>query len=75
MPIVLASLAAAAPSMADSRTGEDLGGSNPEEGSAAVIDGSAFGLDPCFWVSCATSTERVETACQKFSQFCGRMDG
>jgi aspartate aminotransferase len=61
--------------MADSRTGEDLGRSNPEESSAAVIHVSAFGLDPCFRVSCATSTERVEAACRKFRQFCGRMDG
>jgi aspartate aminotransferase len=61
--------------MVDSRTGEDLGCSNSGEGSAAVVHGSAFELDSCFRVSYATSTERVEAACQKISQFCGQMDG
>jgi hypothetical protein len=72
---LLASLAAAAPSMADNRTGEDLGRSNPEGGGAAVVHGSAFGLDFCFRVSCATSSERLGAACRKFSQFCGQMGG
>ena len=41
-----------------------------EEGVAAV-HGAAFGLEPFFRVSYATSNEALEDACQRIQRFCG----
>jgi aspartate aminotransferase len=43
-----------------------------EEGVAAV-HGAAFGLEPFFRVSYATSNEALEDACQRVQRFCGNL--
>jgi aspartate aminotransferase len=43
-----------------------------EEG-VAVVHGSAFGLDPYFRISYATSTELLEDACSRIIRFCERL--
>jgi aspartate aminotransferase len=40
-----------------------------EEG-VAVVHGTAFGLDPYFRISYATSTELLEEACRRIIRFC-----
>jgi aspartate aminotransferase len=37
----------------------------------AVVQGSAFGLGPCFRISYATSTTALEEACRRIQRFCG----
>jgi aspartate aminotransferase len=39
----------------------------------AVVHGSAFGLEPHFRVSYATSTEALEAACQRIQRFCASL--
>jgi aspartate aminotransferase len=41
----------------------------------AVVHGTAFGLDPYFRVSYATSTSLLEEACGRIIRFCGRLSG
>ena len=41
----------------------------------AVVHGSAFGLDPYFRVSYATSTGLLEEACNRIIRFCGSLAG
>ncbi len=42
-----------------------------EEEGVATVHGAAFGLSPFFRISYATSTEALETACQRIQKFCG----
>ena len=42
-----------------------------EEEGVATVHGAAFGLSPHFRISYATSTEALETACQRIQKFCG----
>jgi aspartate aminotransferase len=39
----------------------------------AVVQGSAFGLGPNFRISYATSTEKLEEACQRIQKFCASL--
>ncbi len=41
-----------------------------EEEGVACVHGTAFGLSPFFRISYATSTEALETACQRIQKFC-----
>ncbi|MEX0852210.1 MAG: pyridoxal phosphate-dependent aminotransferase, partial [Bauldia sp.] len=41
-----------------------------EEEGVAVVQGSAFGLQPFFRISYATSTEALEEACSRIQRFC-----
>ncbi|MCY1181690.1 Aspartate aminotransferase [compost metagenome] len=45
-----------------------------EEARVAVVPGSAFGLEGYFRISFATSTERLEQACQRIRQACERLN-
>jgi len=42
-----------------------------EETGVAVVHGAAFGLEPHFRVSYATSTEALQEACTRIQRFCG----
>ncbi len=44
-----------------------------EEEGVAVVQGSAFGLDPFFRISYATSTETLEDACGRIQRFCAAL--
>jgi aspartate aminotransferase len=44
-----------------------------EEAGVAVVQGSAFGLDPFFRISYATSTEILEDACARIQKFCASL--
>jgi aspartate aminotransferase len=44
-----------------------------EEEGVAVVQGSAFGLDPFFRISYATSTDVLEEACARIQRFCAGM--
>ena len=51
-------------------TSEDFARALLEEAGVAVVHGSAFGLDPYFRISYATSTELLEDACTRIARFC-----
>jgi aspartate aminotransferase len=44
-----------------------------EEEKVAVVFGAAFGLEPAFRISYATSTEKLEEACRRIQRFCGNL--
>jgi len=44
-----------------------------ESEGVAVVHGSAFGLDPCFRISYATSTELLEDACTRIERACAAL--
>ena len=44
-----------------------------EEEGVACVHGAAFGLSPFFRISYATSTEALETACERIQKFCGSL--
>lgn len=44
-----------------------------EEASVAVVPGTAFGLEPHFRISFATSTERLEVAMARIKEACARL--
>ncbi|HSM18896.1 MAG TPA: pyridoxal phosphate-dependent aminotransferase, partial [Hyphomicrobiales bacterium] len=44
-----------------------------EEEGVAVVHGAAFGLEPHFRISYATSTEALEEACKRIQRFCGNL--
>ncbi len=44
-----------------------------EEVGVAVVHGAAFGLDPHFRISYATSTEALEEACSRITEACSRL--
>jgi aspartate aminotransferase len=50
---------------------EDFVGALLEEEGVAVVQGSAFGLNPFFRISYATSTKLLEDACARIQRFCG----
>jgi aspartate aminotransferase len=56
-------------------TSEDFARALLAEEGVAVVHGSAFGLDPYFRISYATSTEALEEACRRIIRFCGRLEG
>ena len=51
-------------------TSEDFARSLLEREGVAVVHGSAFGLDPFFRISYATSIEVLEEACNRIIRFC-----
>ncbi len=55
-------------------TSEDVARSLLEREGVAVVHGSAFGLDPCFRISYATSTDLLEDACGRIERFCSELD-
>jgi aspartate aminotransferase len=59
----------------DIRTSEDFGRALLAEAGVAVVHGSAFGLDPYFRISYATSTEQLDEACRRIIRFCQQLDG
>jgi aspartate aminotransferase len=63
------------PAGTEIRTSEDFARALLEEEGVAVVHGSAFGLDPYFRISYATSTEALEEACRRIIRFCGRLEG
>lgn len=54
-------------------TSEDFARLLLEQEGVAVVHGSAFGLDPYFRISYATSTELLEEACRRIIRFCGSL--
>jgi aspartate aminotransferase len=54
-------------------TSEDFARQLLESEGVAVVHGSAFGLDPCFRISYATSTELLEEACTRIERFCAAL--
>jgi len=44
-----------------------------EEANVAVVPGSAFGLAPYFRISFATSTERLQAACERIAAACAKL--
>lgn len=44
-----------------------------EEANVAVVPGSAFGLAPFFRISFATATERLQAACARIKEACGKL--
>ena len=56
-------------------TSEDFARALLEEEGVAVVHGSAFGLDPYFRISYATSTALLEDACDRIVRFCERLEG
>jgi aspartate aminotransferase len=59
----------------DIRTSEDFGRALLAEAGVAVVHGSAFGLDPYFRISYATSTDQLDEACRRIIRFCQQLDG
>jgi aspartate aminotransferase len=56
-------------------TSEEFARALLEEEGVAVVHGSAFGLDPYFRISYATSTGALEDACRRIIRFCDRLEG
>ncbi len=54
-------------------TSEDFARYLLESEGVAVVHGSAFGLDPCFRVSYATSTELLTDACARIERACAAL--
>ncbi|ODS53648.1 MAG: aspartate aminotransferase [Acidobacteria bacterium SCN 69-37] len=54
-------------------TDEDVARELLETEGVAVVHGAAFGTSPCFRISYATSTERLEEACTRIQRFCERL--
>ncbi|MEK0081808.1 pyridoxal phosphate-dependent aminotransferase [Benzoatithermus flavus] len=54
-------------------TSEDFARELLNEEGVAVVHGSAFGLDPYFRISYATSTALLEEACARIIRFCERL--
>ena len=59
-----------APSGKVIETDEDFVSELLEAEGVAVVHGSAFGLDPNFRISYATSEEQLEEACKRIQRFC-----
>ena len=55
---------------ASSATSADFAARLLEDEGVAVVHGTAFGLDPYFRISYATSTELLEEACHRIIRFC-----
>jgi aspartate aminotransferase len=56
-------------------TSEDFARELLNEEGVAVVHGSAFGLDPYFRISYATSTAQLEEACARIIRFCENLEG
>lgn len=52
---------------------EDFATALLEDEAVAVVHGAAFGLEPHFRVSYATSTEALEAACERIQRFCASL--
>jgi aspartate aminotransferase len=63
------------PKGAEIRDSEGFAKALLEEEGVAVVHGGAFGLDPHFRISYATSTGLLEEACRRIVRFCERLDG
>jgi len=62
-----------APSGKTLATDEDFVTELLEQEGVAVVQGSAFGTGPNFRISYATSTQALETACERIQRFCGSL--
>src|SRR5262249_12225554 len=62
-----------APGGAISNNDEDFAGALLEAEGVAVVHGKAFGLEPCFRISYATSNALLEDACARIQRFCGSL--
>ena len=58
----------------DSRPSEDFARYLLESAGVAVVHGAAFGLDPYFRISYATSTALLEEACRRIIRACEALD-
>jgi aspartate aminotransferase len=56
-------------------TSEDFARYLLEDAGVAVVHGSAFGLDPFFRISYATSTNALEQACRRIIEACDALEG
>jgi aspartate aminotransferase len=54
-------------------TSADFAAELLEDEGVAVVHGTAFGLDPYFRISYATSTAQLEEACHRIIRFCERL--
>ena len=54
-------------------TSADFAASLLDDEGVAVVHGTAFGLDPYFRISYATSTAQLEEACHRIIRFCERL--
>ncbi|MFL5337509.1 MAG: pyridoxal phosphate-dependent aminotransferase [Geminicoccaceae bacterium] len=54
-------------------TSADFAAKLLEDEGVAVVHGTAFGLDPYFRISYATSTAQLEEACHRIIRFCERL--
>ena len=54
-------------------TSADFAATLLEDEGVAVVHGTAFGLDPYFRISYATSTALLEEACHRIIRFCERL--
>ncbi|MES1197574.1 MAG: aminotransferase class I/II-fold pyridoxal phosphate-dependent enzyme, partial [Pseudomonadota bacterium] len=52
---------------------EDFARELLEAEGVAVVHGKAFGLEPCFRISYATSNAQLEDACTRIQRFCGSL--
>jgi aspartate aminotransferase len=55
------------------KTSEDFAAYLLEDVGVAVVHGTAFGLDPFFRISYATSTEALKEACTRIQRACGAL--
>ncbi len=55
------------------RTDEDFAAELLDAEGVAVVHGAAFGMEPHFRISYATSTQALEEACQRIQRFCGNL--
>jgi len=55
-------------------TSADFAAKLLEDEGVAVVHGTAFGLDPYFRISYATSTAQLEEACHRIIRFCERLE-
>ncbi len=55
------------------RTDEDFAAELLDAEGVAVVHGAAFGMEPHFRISYATSTHALEEACQRIQRFCGNL--
>ena len=54
-------------------TDEDFVAELLEAEGVAVVQGTPFGLGPCFRISYATATTALEDACERIQRFCGNL--
>jgi aspartate aminotransferase len=72
-PSCRAAIGKTAPSGRRIASDEDFVGELLEAEGVAVVHGAAFGLEPHFRISYATSTTALEAACQRIQRFCANL--